>query len=63
MSSVHSYSASEDTADAQKTRLPIMGGRHKEIQLALDLTTSTTTSPKAFSVGLEYSPLQEEEQF
>lgn len=63
MSSPHSYSASEDTNKAQKTRLSLRGGRHKEVQLALDMATTVTTSPKVLSVGLEYSPLSEEEQF
>ena len=53
----------ESTAGKQKTRLPLMGGRHKEVQLAVDLTTSVSTSPKVLSVAAEHSPLSEEEQF
>jgi len=55
--------SAQSTEGKQKARLSILGGRHKEIEMACDLATTTTTSPEVLSVALEHSPLSDEEQF
>jgi hypothetical protein len=43
----------ESTVDATVAKLPIAKGRHREIQVAVDLGTSTTTSPELLELGFE----------
>jgi len=52
----------EDTADETKARFSIPRGRHKEYQVAVDLATTTTTSPKVLSVNMEQDLLLEEKK-
>lgn len=53
----------ESTVDATHVKLPISKGRHKEVQIAVDLETTTTTSPEVLGFGNHEDLLASEERY
>ena len=50
------------TADDTSVKIPINGKRYKQYQLAVDLETTTTTSPKVHALAIKRDFLQTEEK-
>ena len=50
------------TVDDTSVKIPINGKRYKQYQLAVDLETTTTTSPKVHAVAIKRDFLQTEEK-
>jgi len=56
-------SDAEATAGAKKVRLPVLGTRYKEAQVAIDFATSVSTSPALLGLGYSFDDNKTEEDF